>query len=120
MRPEADHIETHTSPLTCEVGETLSGEGECPNVGEVPYGGALLCEAHATLLGLEERAEAILERVFRMDEWLEGNGGPSADEEYVGRVRHEREQAVTELRLMRERIREARKALQGWIGRRKP
>jgi hypothetical protein len=112
MRPEANHTETLTSRRTCEAGEILSGEGECRNVGEVLYGGALLCEAHAALLGLEDRAEAVLEGVFRMDEWLEGNGGPSADEEeVVGRLRHEREEAVTELRLMRERIREARKAL---------
>ena len=111
MPQEAKATEPLTSQRSCEVGEILSGEGECRNVGEVLSGGAPLCEAHAALIGLEERAEAVLERVFRMDEWLEGNGGPSADEEFLGRVRHEREEAVTELRLMRQRIREARKAL---------
>jgi hypothetical protein len=113
MRPEANATETLSSRRTCEADEALSAEGKCRNVGEVLHGGALLCEAHAALLGLEDRAEAVLQRMFRMDEWLEGNGGPSADEEFVGRVRHEREEAVTKLRLMRERIRNARKALQG-------
>ena len=111
MRSEANHTETLTSRLTCEADETLSAERKCRNVGEVLYGGALLCEAHATLLGLEDRAEAVLERVFRMDGWLEGNGSPSADEEFVERVRHERDEAVTELRRLRERIRSVRKAL---------
>src|SRR4051794_19920809 len=105
MRPEANDTETLISQRSCEVDEALSGEGKCRKVGEVLYKGALLCEVHATLLELEDRAEAVLERVFRMDEWLEGNGSPSADEEFVGRVRHAREEAVTELRLMRERIR---------------
>ena len=111
MPPEANVTKPLISQRSCEVDEALPEEGECPNVGEVLYGGALLCEAHATLLGLEDRAEAVLERVFRMEEWLEGNGGVSADEEFVGRVRHEREEAVAELRRMRERIRNARKAL---------
>jgi hypothetical protein len=99
---------------TCQADEALSAEGKCRNAGEVLYGGAPLCEAHAVLFGLEDRAEAVLERVLRMDEWLEGNGGPSAtnDEGVVGRLRQEREEAVAELRLMRERIREVRKAFQ--------
>ena len=111
MPEEANDTKIVISQRTCEIDQTLSGEGGCQNVGEVLYGEALVCEAHATLLGLEDRAEAVLERVFRMDEWLEGNGSPSADEEFVGRVQHERDEAVAELRGMRERIRSARKAL---------
>jgi hypothetical protein len=46
----------------------------------------------------------------------EGNGGDrngsvSADEEFVGRIRYERDEAVGALRPMREQIRSARKAL---------
>jgi hypothetical protein len=111
MRAEDNATETLISRRTCKADEALSGEGKCRKEGEVLYGGALLCVAHAALLGLEERAEAVLESVFRTDEWLEGNGNPSADEEFVDRVRHEREEAVAALRLLREQIREARKAL---------
>jgi hypothetical protein len=50
-----------------------------------------------------------------MDEWMEGNGSrnesASADEEFVGRIQHERDEALEGLRLIREQIRSARKAL---------
>jgi hypothetical protein len=46
-----------------------------------------------------------------MDEWLEDNGESSSDEEFTGRIRHEREEAVGALRLIRAQIRDARKAL---------
>jgi len=46
-----------------------------------------------------------------MDEWLEENGDSSSDEEFLGRIRHERESAVAGLRLIRAKIRDARKAL---------
>jgi hypothetical protein len=114
VRREANATKSGISKRTCEVDKTflVGGEGgECQNLGEVLYGEALLCEPHATLLGLEDRAEALLGSVFRMDEWLEGNGSVSADEEFVGHVRHERDEAVAGLRLMREQILNARKAL---------
>jgi hypothetical protein len=44
-----------------------------------------------------------------VEEWLGGNGSCGADEEYLGRIRHEREEAVAALRLIREQIRRARK-----------
>ena len=95
----------------CEFGTTLLGQ-ECQYPGELRYRGMLLCEPHAALLGLEERAEAVLGSVFRMDEWLEENGDSSSDEEFLGRVRHQREEeAVAALRLTRTQIRDARKAL---------
>jgi hypothetical protein len=101
----------------CEIDKALSGgeEGECHNPGEVRYRGALLCEAHATLLKLQDRAQAVLGSVFRMDEWMEGNasrnGSVSVDEEFVGRIQHERDKAVAALRPMRGQLRSARKAL---------
>ena len=101
-----------TSPLSqprCEIEKTPS-EGECNRPGEVRYKGTLLlCGPHAALLELEDRAEAVLGSVFRMDEWLEENGSSGADEEYLGRIRHEREEASTALRLIRGQIRSARK-----------
>src|SRR5918993_913335 len=107
-----------SQPNDCQKEKALSGgeEGECHNPGEVRYRGALLCEAHAALLKLQDRAEAVLDSVFRMDEWMDGNGGDrngsmSADEEFVGRVQHERDEALGALRLIREQIRSARKAL---------
>jgi hypothetical protein len=109
-----------TQPNNCQIEKALSGggreEGECHNPGEVRYRGALLCEAHATLLKLQDRAEAVLGSVFRMDEWMEGNGSlngsASADEDFVGRIRYERDEAVGALRLMRGQLRSARKALE--------
>src|SRR5215207_5259901 len=107
-REEADG----TSPLSqprCEIEKTPL-EGECQRPGEVRYKGILLvCRPHAALLELEERAQTVLGSVFRMDEWLEENGSLGADEEYLGRIRHEREEAVAALRHIRVQIRSARK-----------
>jgi hypothetical protein len=101
-----------TSPLSqprCEIEKTPL-EGECQRPGEVRYKGIILvCGPHAALLELEARAQAVLGSVFRMDEWLQENGSSGADEEYLGRIRHEREEAVAALRLMRGQIRSARK-----------
>src|SRR5215218_473035 len=100
----------------CEIEKTPLVEGECQRPGEVRYKGILLlCGPHAALLQLEDRAEAVLGSVFRLDEWLQENGSrngdASADEEFLGRVQHERDEAVGALRLIREQIRSARKAL---------
>jgi hypothetical protein len=118
MPREADDDNTLISQPKCEIDKALSGgeEGECHNPGEVRYRGALLCEAHATLLELQDRAEAVLDSVFRMDEWMDDNGrdrngSMSADEEFVVRIQHERDEALGGLRLIREQIRSARKAL---------
>jgi hypothetical protein len=105
-----------SQPNNCQIEKALSGEeGVCHNPGEVRYRGALLCEAHATLLKLQDRAQAVLGSVFRMDEWMEGNasrnGSVSVDEEFVGRIQHERDEAVAALRPMRGQLRSARKAL---------
>jgi len=101
-----------TSPLSqphCEIEKTPL-EGECQRPGEVSYKGTLLvCRPHAALLQLEDRAQAVLGSVFQMDEWLEGNGSSGADEEYLGRIRHEREEALAALRHIRVQLRSARK-----------
>jgi hypothetical protein len=101
------------SPLSqprCEIEKTPLVEGECQRPGEVRYKGMLLlCGPHAALLELEDRAEAVLGSVFRMDEWLQENGSSGADEEYLGRIQHEREEALAALRHIREQIRRARK-----------
>jgi hypothetical protein len=119
MPHEADDGNAAISQPHCEIEKTLSGggaEGECQNLGEVLYRGALLCRSHAALLELEERAQAVLGSVFQMDEWLEDkawsrNGSTSADEEFIGRIRYERDEALGAMRLMRGQIRSARKAL---------
>jgi hypothetical protein len=117
MPREAGDDDTLFSQPKCEIDKALSGgEGECHNPGEVRYRDVLLCEAHATLLKLQDRAQAVLDSVFRMDEWMDENGGDrngsmSADEEFVGRVQHERDDALGALRQIREQIRSARKAL---------
>ena len=118
-READDNVNSLISQPECEIDKALSGgeEGECHNPGEVRYSEALLCEAHATLLKLQDRAQAVLHSVFRMDEWMDENGGDrhgsmSADEEFVVRIRRERDEALGGLRLIREHIRSARKALE--------
>jgi hypothetical protein len=110
MALEETDGDTAVSLPRCEIEKTLSG-GECQDPGEVRYRGTLLCRPHAALLGLEDRAEVILNTVFRMDEWMEGNGSSAADEEFVGRIRYERDAAVDALRLTHVQIRSAREAL---------
>src|ERR671920_2278548 len=110
MRPEeADGTSAHSQPR-CEIEKTPLVEGECQRPGKVRYKGILLlCGPHAALLQLEDRAEAVFGSIFQMDEWLEENGSSGADEEYLGRIRHEREEAVGALRHIRVQIRRARK-----------
>ena len=110
MRPEEAAGNSPLSQPRCEIEKTPLVEGECQRPGEVRYKGILLvCGPHAALLQLEDRAEAVLGSVFRMDEWLEENGSSGADEEYLGRIRHEREEALGALRHIRVQIRSARK-----------
>src|ERR687895_60627 len=107
-REEADGNSSLSQPR-CEIEKTPL-EGECERPGEVRYKGLILvCGPHAALLQLEDRAEAVLRSVFQMDEWLEENGSSGADEEYLGRIRHEREEALGALRHIRVQIRSARK-----------
>jgi hypothetical protein len=107
-REEADGNSPLSQPR-CEIEKTPL-EGECERPGEVRYKGIfLLCGPHAALLQLEDRAEVVLGSVFLRDEWLEENGSAGADEEYLGRIRHEREEALAALRLIRVQIRSARK-----------
>jgi hypothetical protein len=109
MRPEEAADNSTLSQPRCEIEKTPL-EGECQRLGEVRYKGTLLvCGPHAALLELEDRAQAVLGSVFRMDEWLEENGSSGADEEYLGRIRHEREEAVAALRHIRVQIRSVRK-----------
>ena len=53
----------------------------------------------------------MLGSVFQMDEWLQENGSSGADEECLGRIRHEREEALGALRHIRVQIRSARKEM---------
>ena len=109
MRPEEADGNSSLSQPRCEIEKTPL-EGECERPGEVRYKGIILvCGPHAALLQLEDRAEAVLGSVFQMDEWLEENGSSGADEEYLGRIRHEREEASAALRHIRVQIRSARK-----------
>ena len=103
---------TALSQPRCEIEKSPLVEEECERPGEVRYRSVLLlCGFHAALLGLEDRAEALLGSVFRMDEWMEENGSSAVDEEFVGRIRHERDEALDALRLIRVQIRSAREAL---------
>ena len=110
MRRDEDGGNTVVTEPHCEIAKTILDE-ECERPGEVHYREMLLCTPHAALLGLEARSEALLGSVFLMDEWMEENGSSEADEEYLGRIRHQREEVVAALRLTRMQLRSARKAL---------
>jgi hypothetical protein len=112
MRREQAADNSPLSQPRCQIEKTPLVEGECQRPGEVRYKGIILvCGPHAELLQLEDRAEAVLGSVFRMDEWLQENGSSGADEEYLGRIRHEREEALGALRHIRVQIRSARKEM---------
>jgi hypothetical protein len=87
----------------CEIGKTLIAEGECQRPGEVQLDGSLLCVTHAELLRLGEHSEALLGKVFKMDEWLENVDG-QADELRVRCAEHHRNELVEQLRFNRTRI----------------
>lgn len=110
MRRDEDGANTIVSQPHCEIAKTILDE-ECERPGEVRYREMLLCAPHSALLGLEARAEALLGSVFLIDEWMEENGNAAADDEFVGRIRHEREETVAALRLTRAQLRRARTAL---------
>lgn len=99
MAPDED---TDEQPR-CEIGNVHTAEGECRRLGEAKLGGSLLCAAHAELLRLEERSEALLGEVFKMDEWLESVDG-QADELRIRRAEHHRNELVEHLRFNRARI----------------
>ena len=87
----------------CEIAKTLVEEGECQRLGEVQLDGMLLCAAHAELLRLGERSEALLGEVFKMDEWLESVDG-QADKLRIRRAEHHRNELVEQLRFNRTRM----------------
>ena len=87
----------------CEIAKTLIAEGECQRLGEVQVDGKLLCAAHAEMVRLGERSEAMLSNVFKMDEWLDSVDG-EADELRVRRAEHHRNDLVEQLRFNRTRM----------------
>jgi hypothetical protein len=104
VSPEKDTNEQFAEQQPhCEIGKTLIAEGECQRLGEVQLDGSLLCGAHAKLLRLGDRSEALLGEVFQMDEWLESVDG-QADEVRIRRAEHHRNELVEQLRFNRTRI----------------
>ena len=87
----------------CEVAKIHIAEGECQRLGEVQVDGSLLCAAHAEMVRLGERSEALLGEVFKMDEWLESVDS-QADELRVRRAEHHRNELVEQLRFNRTRM----------------
>ena len=117
MSHEEAHGYTHeydaytdlASQHRCESGKTLL-EGECQRPGEVLYGVRLLCVPHARLLKLRDHADALLDRVFRADEWLE-TAENLANQEGTEQVRREREEAIVQLRHTRIEVMAASKGM---------
>ncbi len=109
MAQEEDNNEQFTTEQfvahqpRCEIAKTLIAEGECQRLGEVQIDGKLLCAAHAEMVKLGERSEAMLSNVFKMDEWLESVDG-QADELRVRRAEHHRNELVEQLRFNRTRM----------------
>jgi hypothetical protein len=110
MRREEVDGNAAASQPRCEIEKAILDK-ECERPGEVSYRGMLLCGPHAALLGVEDRAEVLLGTIFMLDKWLEENGSSEADEEYLGRVRHQREEVVAALWLTRLQLRSARKVV---------
>jgi hypothetical protein len=106
---EYDEYTDLASQHRCESSKTLL-EGECQRLGEVLYGVRLLCVPHARLLKLTDHADALLDRVFRADEWLE-TAENLANQQGAERVRCEREEAIVQLRHTRIDLMAARKGL---------
>ena len=106
---EYDEYTDLASQHCCESGKTLL-EGECQRLGEVLYGVRLLCVPHARLLKLTDHADALLDRVFRADEWLE-TAENLANQQGAEHVRREREEAIVQLRHTRIDLVAARKGL---------
>jgi len=104
VSPEEDTNEQFAEQQPrCKIGRVRTAEGECSRLGEVSLDGSLLCAAHAELLRLEGRSEALLGEVFKMDEWLDSVDG-EVDELRVRRAEHHRNDLVEQLRFNRVRI----------------
>jgi hypothetical protein len=103
VSPEVTNQQFADQQPRCEIAKTVIAEGECQRLGEVQLDGSLLCVAHAELLRLGERSEALLGEVFQMDEWLESLDG-GADELRVRRAEHHRNELVEQLRFNRSRM----------------
>jgi hypothetical protein len=69
-----------------------------------------LCVPHARLLKLRDHADALLDRVFRADEWLE-TAENLANQQGAEHVRREREEAIVQLRDTRIELMAASKGL---------
>ena len=110
MFPEDTNQHLTDQQPRCEIDKTLIAEGECLRPGEVQLDGSLLCVAHAEVLRLGERSEALLGEVFKMDEWLESADGET-NELRVRRAEHHRNELVEQLRFNRTRIDLIRDAL---------
>ena len=106
---EYDEYTDLASQHRCESGKTPL-EGQCQRPGEVLYGMRLLCVPHARLLKLRDHADALLDRVFRADEWLE-TAENLANQQGAERVRREREEAIVQLRHTRIELMAASKGL---------
>ena len=102
MSPEDTFKQFADQQPNCEIGKTLIAEGQCQRLGDVQLNGSRVCVAHAELLRLGERSEALLGEVFKMDEWLESVDG-QADELRVRRAEHHRNELVEQLRFNRTR-----------------
>src|SRR5215213_5838520 len=89
--------------IRCQIDKILTAEGECLRLVEVQLDGRLLCVGHAELLRLKDRSETMLGTVFEMDQWLESVDS-EADELRVGRIEHQRNEVVEQLRVDRTHI----------------
>ena len=103
MTPKVTNEQFADLQPRCEIAKTLIAEGGCQRLGEVQLDESLLCVAHAELLRLGGRSEALLGEVFQMDEWLESVDG-EADELRVQRAEHHRNELVEQLRFNRTRM----------------
>ncbi len=90
--------------LTCEVGETLEGDGEeCRNPTEVEFKGVDLCGRHARELYARDRADLWRAMVLQLDITLESLDG-QRDGPLGQRLELRRAEAAAELELARKAL----------------
>lgn len=90
--------------LTCEVGETLEGDGEeCRSLTEVEFKGVNLCGRHARELYARDRVALWRAMVLQLDMTLESLDG-QRDGPLGQRLELRRDEAAAELELARKAL----------------
>ena len=95
--------QANTASPTCELGQTLEGNGECQNPAEVEFKGVRLCRRHARELYARDRVDLWRATVVQLDLALESIDGQLSDDA-KRRLKLRRADAAVELELAQKEI----------------